>query len=335
MTSHLGWKHRPGMLPEQVVIEAREPDEREVAIRPTLVGLCGTDRGIVAGTYPGTHGVVLGHEGVGIVEQVGSGVPESLLGQRVAINPTLWCGRCGACRAGRTNSCADKAAWEIGVSRDGLLQQLCVLPARALHAVPADMPDRAVVMIEPLACVMHGLNRVSPQSGQDALVMGGGPIGCVTALALASRTGCSVAIGEIDPYRRDFLKTEFGMTVTDEPQRSGTYDLVVDTVGNQLETSLSLVRTGGTVLVMGCRNDATALIKPLELIARQVSVAFSCDYDAAVFPQAITEARALPVARVITDELPLQQVDDAFRLLGVGAPGEDQYRGQKVAIMVS
>ena len=86
---------------------------------------------------------------------------------------------------------------------------------------------------------------------------------------------------------------------------------------------------------MGCRSDASALIRPLELISRQISVLFSCDYDAAVFARAISKAQALPVERVVTDELPLSQVEAAFGLLGVSTRTEDLYRGQKVAIRVS
>jgi threonine dehydrogenase-like Zn-dependent dehydrogenase len=331
----MAWMHRPGMLPKCTAVVATEPRRDEARIRPTLVGLCGTDRGIVTGAYPGTAGIVLGHEGVGVVQSVGSGLHERLVGQRVVVNPTLWCGRCDPCRRGSTNTCEEKAAWEIGISRDGLLQKSCVLPVRALHIVPPEMPDRTAAMVEPLACVLHALGRVAVRADASALVIGGGPIGSVMALALDHRISGPLLVVESDAHRRQFLARQLGLGVTDSVDRGERYDLVVDTVGNQLEAGLASLRSGGTLLAMGCRSDSIVTIRPFEMLSRQACFVFSCDYDAAEFRPAVEAAQKLSVERVITHVLPFEQVEEAFRLLGTNSPSEAGYRAQKVVIRVN
>lgn len=296
-----------------------------VVIRPLLTGLCGTDRAIVAGRYAARPGTVLGHESVGVVTDVGSGVAGIATGERVAINPTGFCGTCPACRTGRTGRCAEKAAREIGISRDGALSEAVAVPAALVAPLDPDLPDRRAVFVEPLACALNGLRAAALDASDRMLVLGGGPLGLLLALA-AARTARSVRVAERDQYRRAVGERVLGVASDgDEPPT-----LVADTTGNGLESAIAQVADEGRVLLMGCDEQAAATVRPFELTARGITVLGACDYDEAMFATALEELRELPCERLLTHVLPLERYGEALDLLGLAtAPG---YRAMKVAL---
>ncbi len=299
----------------------------EVVVRPLLTGLCGTDRAIVAGRYAARPGTVLGHESVGVVAAVGPGVERVARGDRVAINPTGFCGRCDTCRAGRTNRCAEKPLREVGISRDGALSEAVAVPAALVARLDPALPDRRAVFVEPLACALNGLRAGGLRDDDRVLVLGGGPLGLLLALA-AARTARSVRVAERDPYRR-----ALGEQVVPPAPGDGPPTLVADTTGRGLTAALAEVADGGRVLLMGCDDSATATVRPFELTARGISVVGACDYDAALFGEALDVARSLPCDRLLTHVLPLDRYAEALDLLGVApASTGSGYRAMKVAL---
>ena len=309
------------------------PAPGEVVVRPVLTGLCGTDRAIVAGRYAARPGTVLGHESVGTVTGVGPGVTAFSAGDRVAINPTGFCGTCAACRAGRTGRCAEKPAREVGISVDGALSEAVAVPAGLVAALDPALPDRRAVFAEPLACALNGLRAAALGTSDRVLVLGGGPLGLLLALA-ASRTARSVRVAERDPYRRALGERLLGPPGDDEEAPT----LVADTTGNALETAIAAVADGGRVLLMGCDDGATATVRPFELTARGIAVVGACDYDEVMFGSALDALLELECERLLTHVLPLERYEEALNLLGVAASGTavpggtSRYRAMKVAL---
>jgi threonine dehydrogenase-like Zn-dependent dehydrogenase len=305
----------------------------EVVVRPLLTGLCGTDRAIVAGRYAARPGTVLGHESIGVVAGVGAGVAAFSAGDRVAINPTGFCGACAACRAGRTGRCAEKAVREVGISVDGALSEAVAVPAGLVAALDPALPDRRAVFAEPLACALNGLRAAALDASDRVLVLGGGPLGLLLALA-AARTAESVRVAERDPYRRALGERVLGPPGEDDEPPT----LVADTTGNGLGTAIAAVADGGRVLLMGCDDRATATVRPFELTARGIAVVGACDYDEAMFGAALDALRELECERLLTHVLPLERYEEALDLLGVAtsgaaAPGgASRYRAMKVAL---
>lgn len=325
------WVHRVGGPPKKVIVAKPKPRVGEVLVRPLLVGICGTDRGIASGNYQAGGDVVLGHEAVGVVSDIGPMVDENLRGARVVVNPTLWCGHCRYCTRGSTNVCERKSSMEVGISMPGLMQESAILPAHAVLPVPPALPTESAVLIEPLACVMHGLAKLRTRN-LPATVLGGGPIGALAALLLHEQ-GRHVTLVEPAARRAAALHDHLGMDV--QPVVTGERtSLVVDAVGNQLQAALSSLEPDGQVLVLGCRSDYSLTIRPLDLIAQQATLFFSSDYDLPDFSTALESAARLDLQRLLTHKLTLNDVDEAYRLLDEQEAGRDGRPAFKVAVEI-
>jgi 2-desacetyl-2-hydroxyethyl bacteriochlorophyllide A dehydrogenase len=332
---------------ERVVSLEERPDpvvERadDVVVKVEATGICGTDRNIVLGRFPARPGVILGHESVGTVAAVGADVGALAVGDRVVVNPTLYCGRCDFCQRGAFNFCDHKTGQEVGVDRDGTFANLVRLPARFLHPLPAALPLERAVMIEPLACVMNNALAVDLQPFDDVAILGGGPIGMVFAL-YARRFARRAVVVERDAFRRGFAANLRVATV--DSNLEGWVDavraefggrrpsVVVETSGVLLDAAVDLVAKGGRIAVMGFNGHIAAGFKVLRIVNNGIRVVGAGDYNAPIFPAAIDLAAELPLDRLITHRLPLDEHVRAFKLL-IDAPDQDpdHYGAMKVLI---
>ncbi|WP_145909278.1 zinc-dependent alcohol dehydrogenase [Kitasatospora viridis] len=307
-------------------------------------GVCGTDRKILLGRFPARPGVVLGHESVGVVRETGAQVRSVGVGDRVVVNPTLYCGWCVPCRRGATNFCRHKAGTEVGVDRDGTYAETVALPERFVERVPAGLPFRSAVLIEPLACVLSNVRAASLTFDDTVVVLGAGPIGMLTAL-VAAREARRVTVAETDGYRLERAREHFTHVVdvagtdpaetllkTSDGERPS---VVFDTTGTGLDAALRLIDDGGRVVVMGFDDTYTVPLRPLQLTNRGIQVIGAGDYRADIFPVAVDLAAELSAAprrpgtstststststlldRLVTHEFPLEQYPEAFAALG-------------------
>ena len=150
-------------------------------MRPTLVGVCGTDLDIVEGSidpafirYP----IVLGHEWTGVVESAPVARPEPGMtppppvGARVVVEGIVPCGHCAECVAGNTNRCATYD--EFGFVRDGAATGLVAAPSRLVHIIADTVANESAVLVEPASVVLRALLRAQPAPGQRVLLIGDG-----------------------------------------------------------------------------------------------------------------------------------------------------------------
>ncbi|WP_073778129.1 zinc-dependent alcohol dehydrogenase [Streptomyces sp. MJM1172] len=300
-------------------------------------GVCGTDRKILLGRFPARPGTVLGHESVGVVRETGPQVRSVGVGDRVVVNPTLYCGWCSACRRGATNFCRHKAGTEVGVDRDGTYAETVTLPERFLERVPAGLPFRSAVLIEPLACVLNNVEAASVTFGDTVVVLGAGPIGMLTAL-VAGRQARRVTLAEPDGYRLERAREHFTHVVDvagADPVEAVAKawgeerpSVVFDTTGTGLDAALRLVDDGGRVVVMGFDDTYSVPLRPLQLTNRGIHLIGAGDYRADTFPVAVNLAAELGAPqrpgngagtlldRLVTHEFPLERYSEAFTALG-------------------
>ncbi|MEV5505576.1 zinc-dependent alcohol dehydrogenase [Streptomyces orinoci] len=314
-----------------------EPGPADVVVRVVQTGICGTDRSVLVGKFPANPGVVMGHEAVGVVDSTGSAVTAHRPGDRVIINPTLYCGSCQTCLEGHWDFCANKAGTEVGLDLDGAFAEYIRLPERFIHAMPEEMSfDRAVV-VEPLACALNNIEAGRLRAGETAVIVGGGPVGVVCALA-AWHYGARVLLTEPDPYRQELCREVFAkagadrVTVhtPDDAQLARRGDVVIDTVGNLLEQSLAYAANRGRVVIMGYNSKAEATVRPLELLQRGLRIIGAGDYNSQLFPKAIELARYLPLEELVTHRFSLEEHEQAFAALAA-APGTP-YSALKVVL---
>lgn len=200
----------------------------QVKVKPAWVGICGTDLHEYLGgpnlcpTTPHpitgeTIPLTLGHELSGVVEEVGEGVSDYKAGDRVAVQPIIYDDTCAACEEGLQNCC-----WQngfIGLSGwGGGLADHMVVPVSALYRLPSNVPLEIGALVEPLAVGWHAV-KISPFTpGDVALILGGGPIGISTLLALKAK-GCDKIIVSEVSRRRQVFATKFGADYVIDPTK--------------------------------------------------------------------------------------------------------------------
>lgn len=329
-------EERKRMLAAELVelgrIEIRQkerpvPEDDQLLIKIRAVGLCGTDLKAFSRGHPYfAPPCVLGHEMCGEVAEIGAGVNGFSLGERVAVAPYVPCGTCELCERGLGELCRSK------VATSGALQEYVVVPHRivdqATFRVDASVPDAVATLAEPLACVLNGLDRVRMSARDRILIVGGGPMGVLTALTAAIR-GARVLLTERSSSRIEHLR-RLGLdvvdanaaTLSDEMAKrwgSPRADRAIAAVGVEqaVEGLESFVEPGGVVLWFGgLPRSARLSVDPYDIHYREVSIAGSFGFSTNHFAAAVDLVRqhAPELAKMITHSVPISEIERAFDL---------------------
>lgn len=314
-------------IAERADPKVSRPDD--VLIRIAANGLCGSDLRALA-TPPEMvydEGVILGHEFSGTIEDVGDEVTLEP-GARVVVHPNIWCQTCWYCRSGHTNLC-DRFV-HIGSMRDGGAAELCVVPERMVYRVPDELAFDVAALAEPLACVLNGTKQASIHPGESVLILGGGPIGLLYLILLKAAGASPLIVSEPTPHRARWAR-DLGADEVVDPRATNVQDVAreltegrgvdvaVDSVGALLPDAVASVRKAGRVLVFGLNERIEAVIRPVDLVYREISI--SGVYIArGTFPLAVTllTENKLGLDRLVTHRLELERFDEAIELLRTG-----------------
>lgn len=246
------------------------PGPEEALIRVSLAGICSTDLELVKG-YAGGFNGVLGHEFVGVVEQVGARTSAEWIGQRVVGSINIGCGQCLVCQSDGPEHCPNRTT--LGIHhRDGVFADRVVLPVANLFSVPDVVSDEEAVFTEPLAAAVRVREQVHIRPTQRAAVVGPGRLGLMVAQVLALAGGDVIVLGR-RPESLELPK-RLGLSVglVDElPDNS--MDLVIEATGNDagFAHSLRLVRPLGT-LVLKSTFHGNANINLTKLVVGEINV---------------------------------------------------------------
>jgi alcohol dehydrogenase len=244
----------------------------EAVIRVTLTTICGTDLHIVRGEYPVAPGRIIGHEPVGIIEELGSGLNGYALGDRVLVGAITPCGQCHGCLSGHLSQCGHGhghealGGWRLGNTIQGSQAEYLLVPSAQanLAKIPAGLSDEQVVLLADIASTgISGAESGGVRIGDTVVVLAQGPIG-LCATAGAKLMGASLIIGvDGDETRLRFAKTMGADVVLDYRQgdivaevkrlTGGGADVAIEALGTQqtFETALRCLRPGGTLSSLG------------------------------------------------------------------------------------
>lgn len=308
---------------DRLVPQIQKADD--VLVHIEACGICGTDLNILA--VPPAHkappGIIIGHEGVGIVEQVGPGVGGLQPGDRVVIANRLTCDKCAYCRRGLDNQCTDYQT--IGTTIDGAFAPYLVAPARALWKIDSSVPRDDAALFEPLACVVGSVKRAPLQAGDNVAIIGGGPMGLLFALVYRTLGAGRVIVLDVAPYRLEFAQ-EMGMeainvTQVDAPSEVKRItglgaDLVVDAVGNQLGQAIKLARRGAQIVLFGLRPHDSPPVNQYTITRYDLTV-HGTFVGLHPFAQTIQllESRRIQPSVLVTHHLPLANLQEGVELM--------------------
>jgi L-iditol 2-dehydrogenase len=291
----------------------RAPESGEALLEVRAAGICGTDLHIAAGEYPSVPPVTMGHEVCGVVLAGGG-----LEGTRV-VSETYFstCRTCDFCLAGRPNLCLERRS--IGTHVDGAFAPRLVVPLANLHPVPDWLPDHAAALTEPLACVCNALFDppvVAP--GDEVLVLGPGAIGLLAAQAVRAAGGRVTVVGT----ERDGARLELAAQLelaSENPGSNlllGPFDVVVECSGSEggIASGLQATRRGGRFVQIGLRGAAVTVPWD-EICFRELVVTSGFASTPASWRRALAlvEARAVELEPLVTEVVPLEEWERAFR----------------------
>ena len=255
---------RPGSFSVQHVDDP-SPGAGEIVVAPRAVGICGTDLHIIDGEFPpAPYPIVPGHEFAGEVVALGADVDGVAVGDRIAVDPSLFCGHCVYCRRRRGNLCSNWGA--TGDTVNGAFAEFVAVPARNAYRIDDDMTWAAGALVEPLSCVVHGLNRLAMLPGSDLLVVGAGTIGLLIVQAARRSGAASVAVIDTDAGRRELAAAMgadavFGSVEELLATRSLGVEFAIEATGvpAAAQTALAALCRGGTMLVFGVAPQEASL----------------------------------------------------------------------------
>jgi 2-desacetyl-2-hydroxyethyl bacteriochlorophyllide A dehydrogenase len=266
----------------------------EVVVKIKYCGICGTDVEIYfEGILP--PGIVLGHENVGIVAEVGEGVAGWEVGDRVIAGPPGPCGECYYCLHGKPAICVNGFEQTNGLRRDGGMAEYMLVedPKYMLTKIPDHVPFEDAVLMDCIAVAYHGIRESAFRMGDHVVVSGAGPIGlCLIQLLKIGGAG-HITVLQPSPIKRE-MALKFGADVAFNPFDEGDKlrdkvmalyggvgaDVAFECAGTHesFQTCLNLIKAGGQVLNLGVSEEPTAIVTAA-LVRHELDIKSALAYD--------------------------------------------------------
>ena len=313
-------------------VQPVEPGADEVQLSVSYCGICGSDLHVFHGAMDarvGTHRVI-GHEMSGKITAIGDQVQGLEPGDPVVVRPLSACGHCPACQRGHAHICQNLKV--LGIDIDGAFQQIWTVPADTLHKIPVDLKLEHAALIEPVAVACHDVRRARLVAGEDALVIGAGPIGLLIAM-VAKHLGAKVVLSEVNPYRQELAqslgfatlnprKVNVADEIYEQTANKGA-DVIFEVSGTQagVDTMTEAAATRCRI-VMVAIHDTKPAVDLFKFFWREIELLGARVYEPDDFDQAIAlvASGAIDCNSIITEVRPLDEIISAFEALSGNAP---------------
>ncbi len=314
---------RPGEIRVGEVPDPK-PGDRQVVVKVGACGICGTDLHIADGHFPPTpYPIVPGHEFAGEIVELGADVPGGWqVGDRVAVDPSLFCGYCKPCRSGRGNLCENWNA--TGDTVNGAFAEYVAVPSANCYRMPDTMTWEQGALVEPVSCAVHGVRRIGVEAGERFLVVGAGTMGLIMQ-QLLQRAGAHVTMVDRNTSRLGRAKDLGAVAVASDVKEldDEKFDAAADCTGAAaaIEAAFDSLQRGGRLLVFGVAPaEARVALSPFRIYNDEITVVGSMavmnSFGAALD---LVADGAVDTGALLTDTLPLEQYPDALALMRSGA----------------
>lgn len=307
------------------LVECKEPEikgSEEVKIKIKYAGICGTDLQVVNKNSEIPYNIVMGHEAVGEIVEIGNGVAHYKVGDMVIIDPNQYCGKCYYCKKGLTNFCEAEGGFKIaGINIDGTFGEYFVCEQRFLYKIPKDMDLLCAVLVEPLACVLNNIRTANVTDSDAVLVLGSGPMG--TLCQIICKDKAKLVVGtENSAFRKEYC-SQFNENIyssdeltLDEVYRINAdrkFDVIIDTVGTQLGNAIKLSANNARIMPMGMNKNYSCDVHPIELINKGIKIMGASEYNMLFIDTIETMKKYTDMHKVVTKKYRIEDYETAFR----------------------
>ena len=306
-------------------------DSRDAIVRVTLGSICTSDLHIKHGSVPrAVPGITVGHERVGVVEQVGSRVTSVKPGDRVTVNVETFCGECFFCQHGYVNNCTDvNGGWALGCRIDGGQAEYVRVPYadRGLNRIPDSVSDEQALFVGDVLATGFWAARISEISGDDTvLVIGAGPTGICTLLCVMLKKPKRIIVCEKSSERIRFIREHYPDVLVTEPEECkefvlrnsdhGGADVVLEVAGagDTFRLAWECARPNAVVTVVALYDNPQILPLP-DMYGKNLTFKTGgvdgCDCAEIL---RLIEAGKIDTTPLITHRFPLTKIEEAYRV---------------------
>ena len=316
------------------LIEKERPqliDSKDAIVKVTMSSICTSDLHIKHGSVPkAVKGITVGHEMVGIVDEVGSDVKNVKVGDRVTVNVETFCGECFFCKNGYVNNCTDKnGGWALGCRIDGGQTEYVRVPYanQGLNKIPDNVTDEQALFVGDVLATGFWATRISEIKKDDTvLIIGAGPTGICTLLCVILKNPKKIIVCEKDETRRNFVKTHYPNVIVTEPETCkevvlnesahGGADVVLEVAGTEetFKMAWNCARPNAIVTIVALYDKAMILPLPdmygKNLIFKTGGVD-GCDCEEIL---SLIEQGKIDTTSLITHKYKLKDIEKAYEI---------------------
>lgn len=304
-------------------------DSKDAIVKVTMSSICTSDLHIKHGFVPrAKKGITIGHEMVGVVEEIGSDVKNVKVGDRVVVNVETFCGECFFCKNGFVNNCTDKnGGWALGCRIDGGQAQYVKVPYAncGLNKIPDSVSDEQALFVGDILATGFWAAKISDIKKEDTiLILGAGPTGICTLLCVMLKNPKKIIVCEKDENRRNFVKKYYPDVIVIEPQNckeitqkesdNNGADVVLEVAGTKETFRLAweCARPNAIVTIVALYDEDMVLPLPLmygKNLTFKTGGVDGCDCDEIL---SLIEENKIDTTPLITHKFDLKEIDKAY-----------------------
>ncbi|OPX42799.1 sorbitol dehydrogenase [Ruminiclostridium hungatei] len=303
--------------------------DRDVLVKLEYVGICGSDVHYLEhgkiGDFIVDGDFILGHECAGTIAEVGSGVQNLKVGDKVALEPGITCGQCEFCKSGRYNLCPD-VEFLATPPYHGSLMNYIAFPENMCFKLPENITTKEGALVEPLAVGMHAAIQGNVKLGDSVVILGAGTIGLVTLLACKAYGATEITVVDVLPKRLEYAR-KLGATATVNALEADVFaeidkitgkkgmDIVIETAGSARTISQTpyLVKNGGTIVLVGLAPQDIIEFNFAKIMAKEAQIKSVFRYRN-IYPTAIKAIAKgiIDISGIVTHEFDFEDSAKAF-----------------------
>ncbi len=297
-----------------------EVNKGEALVKVAFTGICGTDLHLYRGDIPVDLPRILGHEISGEVADIKGDISSIVEGDRVVVEPNLWCGKCEYCKTGRKNLCRNKV--RLGVDIDGGFAEYVKIKVDNLWKLDKSISFEEGALVEPLSVAVRAVNRAKVKINDSVVIIGAGPIGLLSLLLIKHMGATAVVIDVIEDRLKIARDLGADLTVNAKTEnvterihtffRDGVNSVIeASGASNVLEEALDLVKPAGKIVIAGL--GGRSHITQSKIVRKEIEIAGSLiyvnEFSTSLY---ILKQRIIPVMRIVSNIIRLEDIQIGF-----------------------